>query len=174
MDVEPSLATPIRVHNVALSVIAILAFVALLRYAQELFVPLALSMLIAFALNPFVSPLERIGMPRTLGAAIVVVVFIFCLGASLNALRPQATIVLEGLPDAIGKLRTELAKYRHSVSQASSPIGKIQETATEIEKTAAEATANPAASKGVTKVEIEQPPFRANDYLWSGSMGLLG
>src|SRR4029078_8149858 len=27
---------------------------------------------------------------------------------------------------------------------------------------------------GVQKVEVVQPPFRASDYLWTGSVGLLG
>jgi predicted PurR-regulated permease PerM len=69
---EPRLITPIRVQNVALSILAALALLVLLRYAQELFIPLVLSILIAFALNPFVTLLERIHIHRGIAAAFVV------------------------------------------------------------------------------------------------------
>ena len=170
---EPSFTTPIRVQNVALSVLAILALLVLLRYAQELFVPLVLSILIAFALNPFVTLMERLHVHRTLAAAIVVTLLIIFTGFGAYALRYQANIVLENVPDALGRLRTQIEKVRRSGSESSGPIGKIQQAAQEIEKTAAEATQT-RPEKGVTKVEIAQPPFRANEYLWSGSIGLLG
>jgi predicted PurR-regulated permease PerM len=170
---EPPLITPVRVRNVALSVLATLALLVLLRYAQELFVPVILSILIAFALNPFVTLLERLRVHRTIGAAFVVTLLIICTGSGAYALRNQATVVLDNAPDAIGRLRSKVEKFLQSGSQSSGPIGKIQEAANEIEKTAAEATKTPPA-KGVTRIEIAQPPFRANEYLWSGSIGLLG
>ena len=46
--------------------------------------------------------------------------------------------------------------------------------AKEIEKTAAAAAPSDAAPRDVTKVQIEEPAFRANDYLWYGSVGILG
>jgi predicted PurR-regulated permease PerM len=170
---EPRLITPIRVQNVALSILAALALLVLLRYAQELFIPLVLSILIAFALNPFVTLLERIHVHRGIAAAFVVTLSIVSAASGAYALRYQATVVLENAPDAIGRLRSQIEKLRQSGSQPAGPIGKIQKTAKEIEKTAAEATETTPA-KGVTKVEIAQPPFRANEYLWSGSLGLLG
>jgi predicted PurR-regulated permease PerM len=169
---EPPLVTSLRVPNVALSVLATLAVLVLLRYAQELLVPVILSILIAFALNPFVTLLERLRVHRTMAAAFVVTLLIICTGYGAYTLRNQATVVLENAPDAIGRLRSKIEKFLQSGSQSSGPIGKIQEAANEIEKTAAEATKTPPV-KGVTKVEIAQPPFRANEYLWSGSIGLL-
>ena len=59
-------------QNVALSILAALALLVLLRYAQELFIPLVLSILIAFALNPFVTLLERTHIHRGIAAAFVV------------------------------------------------------------------------------------------------------
>jgi len=170
---EPPLITPIRVRNVALSILATLALLVLLRYAQELFVPVFLSILIAFALNPLVTLLERLRVPRTIAAAFVVTFLIVSTGVGAYALRYQAAVVLENAPDAIGRLRSQIERFFQSDSQSLGPIGKIQKTANEIEKTAAEATKTPPV-RGVTKVEIADPPFRANEYLWSGSIGLLG
>ena len=169
---ESAVVSPIRVQNLALSILATLSLLVLLRYAQQLFVPLVLSILIAFALNPFVTMLERWHVYRSIAAAIVVTLSIFAVGCGAYALRNQATVVLENAPDAIGRVRSKIEKLRQSGSGSTSTIGKIQETAREIEKTAAEATVTPP-EKGVTKVEIAQPPFRANEYLWSGSVGLL-
>jgi predicted PurR-regulated permease PerM len=172
-EAQSRLMTPIRVQNVALSVLATLALFVLLRYAQQLFIPLVLSILIAFALNPAVTLLERIHVHRTLASALVVALLILSTGGVAYALRYQANVVLENVPDVLARLRNQIQKSRQSSSQSSSPIGKIQQAANEIEKTAAEATeTNPA--KGVPKVEIAQPPFRASEYLWSSSVGVLG
>jgi predicted PurR-regulated permease PerM len=50
---------------------------------------------------------------------------------------------------------------------------KVQEAATEVESTAAAATGPGAAPKGVTRVQVEQPPFKVGDYLWWGGAGLV-
>src|SRR4030095_108300 len=92
--------SPIRVQNVAVSVLATLALVVLLRYAQELFVPLVLSMLIAFALNPFVTLLQRLRIHRAIASGLVVVALIISTGYGAYALRHQTTVVLDSVPDA--------------------------------------------------------------------------
>ena len=81
----------------------------------------------------------------------------------------------EGLPEAAEKVRLKLQELRESPGGSTTALGKIQNAAKEIEKTAAEATAtNRAASRrGVTRVQIDERAFHANDYLWSGSLGLL-
>jgi predicted PurR-regulated permease PerM len=169
---EPAFVTPIRVQNLALSILAMLALLVLLRYAKQLFVPLVVSILIAFALNRFVTMLERLHIHRSIAAGVVVTLSIIATGYGVYALRYQATVVLENAPDAIGRVRSQIEKFRQSRSASTGTIGKIHETAREIEKTAAEATVTPP-EKGVTKVEIAKPPFRASEYLWSGSVGLL-
>ena len=50
----------------------------------------------------------------------------------------------------------------------------MQQTAQELDKAAAEATAPSPTPKGVMRVQIEEPPLRASSYLWYGSMGALG
>jgi predicted PurR-regulated permease PerM len=52
------------------------------------------------------------------------------------------------------------------------PGAKVQQAAGELERTASEATGSQP-RRGVTRVQIEEPLFRASDYLWSGSLGLL-
>jgi len=164
---------PLQVRNFALSVLTFLALVVLLRYAQELFIPLVLSILFAYAMNPFVSMLEHFRIHRTIAAALVVITFCTTIGLGAYGLRQQATVVIDSIPAAVAKIRSEIEKHRASNNASTSTIGKLQEAAREIEKTTAEAS-NTAPANGVTKVQIEQPAFRANDFIWTGSLGLLG
>ena len=163
---------PIPTRNVATSIVAALALVVLLRYGRQLFVPLALAMLVAFALNPFVNLLERVRVHRTIGSAFVVLLAVALLGSGSYALRNQAEDVIAGLPDAIADIRAQIHDWQ---ARKASPgaLGKLKEAANEIEKTTAEATDQPL-TRGVTKVQIAENPFRLADYLWSGSMGLAG
>jgi predicted PurR-regulated permease PerM len=95
------------------------------------------------------------------------------LGWGGYALRHQAGSAVEMLPEAARQIRTKLEQIRRSSTASKGAIGKIQNAAKEIEKTAAAAAAEQAPAGGVTKVQIETP-IRINDYLWSGSMSLLG
>lgn len=165
---------PVGVRSLALTILAVLGLLFLLRYAQEFFVPCVLAVLIAYALDPIVSWVARARIPRALAAAIVFVLLLGGLGFGAYALRHQAVSAIESLPDVAQKVREKVQEIRSSTATATSAIGKLQKAAEEIEKTAAVAAG--AAEKtggGVTRVRIEEPTFRANDYLWSGSMGLL-
>jgi predicted PurR-regulated permease PerM len=129
-------------------------------------------MLIAFALNPFVSLLERLRLHRMISAAFVVFASVVLLAYGSYALRHQAADVIDGLPNAISTIRARVQDWQ---ARKDSPgaLGKLKEAAKEIEKTTAEATDTPLA-RGVTKVQIAENPFRVADYVWSGSVGLVG
>src|SRR5262245_859203 len=167
------LKMPIGVRSVSLSVLAALALIFLLRYAKELFIPSVLAILIAYALDPLVTSLTRIRIPRVAAATIVVLGLSVGTGYGLYALRHQAVAAVESLPQAAQKLREKIRELQRTSVASTSAIGKIQQAAKELEKAAAEATNDGKTPRGVTKVQIEEPVFRANDYLWSGSLGLL-
>lgn len=59
-------------HGLALIIIATVAVVFALEWAQSFVISLLLGILFAYTLNPLVVWLERIRIPRTLGAGIVV------------------------------------------------------------------------------------------------------
>lgn len=165
---------PVGVRSLALTVLAVLGLLFLLRYAQEFFVPCVLSVLIAYALDPIVSWVTRAKIPRVAAAGLVFVLFLAGVGFGAYALRSQAIAAIESLPTAAQKIREKVQELRQSSAASDSAIGKIQTAAKEIEKAAAAAAGSAdTARRGVTKVQIEEPAFRANDYLWSGSVGLL-
>src|SRR5436190_23242916 len=74
---EPETTAPIdvKLRSVALVVIAAASAIALLYWAREVFIPIVLSVLISYALQPVVTLLMRAYLPRVLAAALVMVVF---------------------------------------------------------------------------------------------------
>jgi predicted PurR-regulated permease PerM len=92
------------------------------------------------------------------------------ISSAIYFLRGQAEDLLERLPEAIAKARTVIASGPRGESQGT--VAKVQEVAGELQNSATE-VAGTKAPKGVTRVQIEEPVFRASDFLWSGSVGLL-
>jgi len=171
----PAIASHTKIRSVALSILATLAILTMLKLAQELFIPVVLAILLAYALDPVVNWVTWLRVPRFLAAAIVLLGILAGVGFGLYALRDQAVAAIESLPQAAQQMRRKLQEIRQAPQEAGGTIAKIQEAAKEIEKTAVDAAgSSTAAPKGVTKVQIEQPVFRANDYFWSGSVGVFG
>ena len=164
----------VPVRNAATSMVAVLSLIVLLRYAQDLFAPIILSMLIAYASSPLVTAIQSVRIPRALAALLVVFGLVFGAGFGAYLLRNQAIVVLQTLPEGAAKVRRKIEGLRGGPAQATSAINSIQETAKEIEKTAQVASSPTAATKGVAKVEIVDAPLRTTDFIWSGSLGLLG
>lgn len=153
--------------------IAVLAAVIVLRYAQDLFVPIVLSVLIAYAANPLVTAVESLHIPRALAALLLVFGLVSAAGCGAYLLRGQVNAVLQSLPEGIEKVRRKIEQLRTGPDQGPGTLtNSLQETATEIEKAAQAATAT-TATKGVSKVQIVEAPLRATD-IWAGSFGLLG
>jgi predicted PurR-regulated permease PerM len=162
------LQMPVDVRSVALSILAIAAVIMLLRYMQEVFVPLVLGGLLFYALDPFVDWLQRHKVPRGLGAAVVMLLLVGGLGSMVYSLRFQAIAVVEQLPAAAQRFREAFRAQRGQIGT----FGKMQEAAKEIEKTADSVSGNDARG-GVTRVQIEEPAFAARAYLWAGSLNAV-
>ena len=72
-EVPPTLHdTQVSVRSVALTILAFAATMYILHWAQEAFIPIVLSILISFALEPLVVMLTRIRLPRMVAAGLVV------------------------------------------------------------------------------------------------------
>jgi predicted PurR-regulated permease PerM len=71
---------------------------AILHFGAEVFLPLAIATLIAFALSPLVSALRRRGTPRILSVLTGVTVAFLFLGAVLAVMASQISLVVESLP----------------------------------------------------------------------------
>lgn len=150
----------------SLAILAVIAIILLLKYAQEVFIPLALSGLAFYALDPVVDRLQRLRVPRVLGAAVVLIAIVGTLGWTTYKVSDEAVAVIEDLPKAARNLRQAL---RPSQGVEDSTINKIQRAATEIDKTTAAAMPSAEAPQGVLRVQVEQPALRASEFLRWGS-----
>jgi len=92
------------------------------------------------------------------------------IGAGVYGLRDQATQLLDSLPDAARRLRETV----QSKSATPAALTKVQQAATEIQKTATAAAAPAQPPGGAARVQVQEPVIRVSDYLWWGSVGLAG
>ena len=169
-DDTEAAAPPIDVRKIALPVIAALAVVLLLHQAQSVFIPLALGVLISYALSPFVSALARLYIPRVIGAAVAVAVLVGAVGLGVYTLSDEAMDIVASVPVTAQRIRDQIRPRRGPEGA----LQQVQRAASEIEKAAQEASEPVRAPTGVQKVQIVEPAFAATDYLWMGGVGLVG
>jgi predicted PurR-regulated permease PerM len=161
---------PVDVRHVTFTLGAIVAAIWLLRNTQEVLIPFVVSGLLFYALDPLVDRLQRWRVPRSIGATVVLVSVIGASGAVVYALSDQMIEVVEQVPQSARLLRDQLRKPAAAGEQGA--IEKVQQAADAIDRTAAESAAPSPAPRGVQRVQIEQPPFRASDYVWSAGLTL--
>jgi predicted PurR-regulated permease PerM len=165
----PTVSSPIGVRNLSLTVLAVIAVTFTLHEAQDFLIPLVLSLLVSYALEPVVTWLAARRLPRALAAAVVILALTAGAGYGVYALRDQAAEIVERLPQAAQRMRSVVARYQ----SGESTIGQVQKAADAIERTATQASTPTAAPRGVMRVQIEEPPLRVRQYLWWGSAGAL-
>ena len=171
---------PIDIRSVTLSVIASLAAVLMLQYAQSVLIPVVLGILIAYTLSPVVNILTWMRLPRAVAAGVAVVLLISGLGVGAYTLSDEVMSIVSDVPQAAQRIRQRISQNRRTRGGA---LQQVQRAANEIDRAAAEASKSQAGTPGtdstgrrpdgVQQVEVIQPPFRATDYLWAGGMGLL-
>lgn len=163
--------TSVTVRNVSLTILAVLAVIALLRLADSVFIPVVVAVLLSYALSPMVTWLQRRHVPRVIGASLVLVAIVGALGGLIYTLRDDARALLEELPAAAAKLQKSL----HTANKnGESTIEKVKDAASELEKAAATAAGAPKTPKDVTRVQVVEQKFKMQDFLLAGSVGVMG
>ena len=165
---QPAIRLPTDIGSAALTVLAGLAIVLVLQYAQAMIIPIVLGVLISYALEPMVAWFERRRIPRALSAAVILVTLVASGGWLLYSLRSQASAIVEQLPTAAKRLRQSMERDRPSAATA---IQQVQKAATELEKAAT--AAPPPPPSGVQRVQVETAPINVGDYVMWGSLGLV-
>jgi predicted PurR-regulated permease PerM len=162
------LNAPINVRSVSLAVLALLGILFALNWARDVVIPVLLGLMLSYALNPPVTALQRLRIPRPLGAAVTIVTLVGSLCWTAYALRSDAGDLIESLPEAAQKVRQALRAW---TDHSESAIDKVQKAASQLEKAAQESGPQmPAATGGVTRVRIERAPFDLGGYLWSSTL----
>jgi predicted PurR-regulated permease PerM len=175
---EPQIPDPVVVQPIidvpqatlaALTVLAVLGVATMLWAAQIILIPIVLALLISYALDPVHRVVLRTRLPRGLTAAIVMIVTLGAVGAVGYSLREQANDFIASLPDTARRVRAA----RQDPRGGPSALTQVQRAANEISKTSRTPSDAPAVPQGVTRVQVEAPPFSARQFLWWGSGGIL-
>jgi predicted PurR-regulated permease PerM len=163
---------PVAGHGLALIILATVAVIFALEWAQSFVISLLIGILFAYSLNPLVVWLERIRIPRLAGATLVMTAVVAALVLGSFALRGQVQTIIEQLPAAVSELSTGVASLRQG---RDSTMQKIQTAASELEQATSQAAGVAIPQKQrATRVVIETPGFKFGDFLWSGSRGAAG
>lgn len=110
---------------VGLTILSIGSAVALLYYGQPLLVPVAFALFLSFALRPFVSLLERAGVPRVL--AILLILFVIIGGVALLIINVTAQLnqFFAELPRYQTRIRDLVASTMEFVNRVRERMGSI-------------------------------------------------
>jgi predicted PurR-regulated permease PerM len=171
---DPPLTTvnlPADSRSLAEVIVAVVATIFALYWAQRFFIPLFLGIILAYTLNPLVTWMERIKIPRLVGTTIVMMTLLFGVALGTLSLRGQVERILDQVPDAAGKLSVALK----DMAAQPNTVLKVQAAAREIEQATNQAASGTTASqKPPTRVVIEEPKFKLLTWLWTGSLGMFG
>jgi predicted PurR-regulated permease PerM len=164
---------PVGVTGITLTVLTGMVVVFMLQYMQSVLIPFVLGILVAYSLDPFVSALARLRIPRSIGAAIVLVAVVATLGIGVYALSGQMLDIVAQIPEAAQRIQQRVkSRGRHG----DSAIDQVQKAATELQKTAQVATETGGGEdkSAITKVQVVEPAFDAHSYLYAGGVNLVG
>jgi predicted PurR-regulated permease PerM len=159
-------------HGTSLGILAALASIFALSWAQNFVVPLLLGIVISYTLNPLVAWLEAIRIPRSIGTIVVLAVVLGAIGFGTYSLRGEAQAIIDQLPEAATRFTSGLARIRTSQNEN---LKTIQDAATKVEKATIQAPGVSTARNSPTAhVIVDQPKFRLGDFLWQSSLGAVG
>ena len=156
-------------HSVALTVIAGCATTAVLYWAREVFIPIVLSILLSYALEPIVVAMTRLKVPRVLASMLLMIALTCAGGYVAYSLSDDAAAVVAEMPAAATKVRQALRRNRAEPGA----IQQVQLAADELQRTANEAAGSNPVQAGVQRVQIEEPAINVREYLSWGSAGIV-
>ena len=145
---------PPRPSTIALTLIALILGLFAIRAGAAFFIPLLLSLFLNYALSPVVGRLASWGVPRVLGAALVILAFSAAIAGALYRVGSDAGDVIQEIPSAVQRLRIVLT---HAQQDHTGTLEHVQRTASELQKLAEAASPVPARPKeaaAATAVDI--------------------
>ncbi|MBD8722683.1 AI-2E family transporter [Oxalobacteraceae sp. CFBP 13708] len=169
-----ALRVPLHVNarGLALGVLATIAFVFALQWAQKFFVPLLLGILIAYTLNPVVRWLERWHIRRIVGATLVTVVIVGAMAGTVYRLQGEFFNIIDDLPT----LTSKVTRILSNTTGERSTLQQMQAAAAEIERAASNVGSD---ARRVTQQRRQNAgdassssPIRVMDWVLAGSMSL--
>jgi predicted PurR-regulated permease PerM len=157
----------LRVRAAAVSVIVAAAALLVLREAKPFMVPVLVSVLCAYALEPAVAVLLRCRVPRPLAVVIIYTLLAVAAVTAAQAIRTRVDRFLDSLPAMIASFQASTAP---DAGDTTGPLDRLQQTAKTLEQAAAKHAPPPA--PGVTRVTLVEPRLDVRAHLTKASVGL--
>jgi predicted PurR-regulated permease PerM len=169
----PQVRSPTDGLGLAVTVLAVLAVIFTLHWARAVVIPITLGLLVSYALAPAVALLHSWHIPRALGAATLLLSLVGAIGFGGYSLSDDAGQLIETFPEAAQNFRRALNR---DTGPEPGAIEHMQKAATELERAARDSgvVTKGAPDRRVTVVQIDEPPFDLQAYLWAGTVGALG
>lgn len=160
-------ASPVRTvakaRGIALTVLAVLAVLFALQWAQKFLIPLVLGIFIAYTLNPVVSWMERIHVPRVIGTVLLMLTICGGAIAAGNTLYKEFDSILARMPEAAKKIGRAVTRAQ----KGPSAVQQMEKAAQEIEKATGVAQGGKKAAVPVA------PAIKVREWVLEGSINAL-
>jgi predicted PurR-regulated permease PerM len=124
-DEEDDMPLPTNPNTIFLGGLFFLASMAALYVAAEIILPLILAIVLKLLLQPFVRLLERVHIPRAIGAILSVLLVLAAFGGTVSMLAGPAADWAGKLPDAIPKLRDSFSFLHQPIETAQNMMRQI-------------------------------------------------
>jgi predicted PurR-regulated permease PerM len=154
---------PPSARSLALLGLLLIAVGVVLYLARVVFIPLTFALMLSFLLSPLVTWLERLKLPRALGAALVVTALLGAVGFSVLRLAEPAAEWIGRSPGVLQTLERKVRPWRR-------PVKDVSQLAERVER-----IAQVDVRKAPQEVTLERPSMltTAIDTAWAVSAGGL-
>ncbi|AEC20104.1 hypothetical protein PT7_1564 [Pusillimonas sp. T7-7] len=166
--IAPELSSRTPVGGLPLTILATVALVFALQWAKAFFIPLVLGILIAFTLNPLVSWLERMRLPRIVATSLVMLALLGSSGMVAVSVYNEADAIMDELPVATYKLANAFKRINNGELGT---LDKLRSAANTLKEAAIPAAPETQASEKPAAPAVPAvPDLNLNDLLWTGSL----
>ncbi len=178
MIADPDTAAPTRIaalrqkgpvqsvdaRGVALVILAGLAVLYTLTLASKFVIPLVVAVLIAYALNPAVSLLERWYTPRVVGSFLMLFVLVVGCSWGIYGLRGQAQSIIAEVPQVVQRV----SHAADRISSGDSSFDSVRRAAEAVQRATARAD-----TPGAPQLVVAAPAMTLKDVLVAGGIEIL-
>lgn len=155
-------------RGASLVTLAVLATLYALQTAASFIIPIVVAVLLAYALDPAVSFLQRRHVPRWLGAFLIMSALLAAGVMSVYALRSQAQAIIDQVPEVVKKVSRAL----DVVDSGQGGLDNLRKAADALQKASDQATGK-TTGPGPTVVVVQQPGVQVKDVFLNGGRNAL-
>ncbi|WP_422018477.1 AI-2E family transporter [Roseateles sp.] len=152
---------PVDVRSISLAVIATVLCLYALQWAKDVMAPIFSGVIVSYALNPLVARLQRLRVPRAVGATGVLCLLVGMLAWGASALGSQVDALIDTVPAVTQRVR----EISQRIAGKESTIERVRLAADDLTAAAGVATSPSApASTGTPRAAPPRSVARAPAY----------